>query len=70
MNAKPDEQRLFLVSMGVVLFSILAVIIFILNISQVVFYLFALIAIVLGFYLSRSLSITGKEQKPERKKGR
>ena len=70
MQDKPDDHKLFLVSIGVVLSSILAVMTFILNISQIAFYLFAILAIALGFYLSRSLSNEGKAQRPERRKGR
>lgn len=61
MPGKPEEERLLFVSIGVVFFSVLAVALFILNI-QVVFYLAALIAIGLGFYLSRSLSNADRDQ--------
>ena len=61
MTGKQEEEKLLFISMGVVFFSILAVILFILNI-QIVFYISALLAIALGFYLSRSLSNAGKEQ--------
>lgn len=66
----PDqEKQLIMVSLGVVLFSIVAIIVFIIGASQILFYLFALIAIGLGFYLSYTLSQEGKQKdQPNRSK--
>ena len=72
MPGKQEEERLLFVSIGVVFFSVLAVVLFMLNI-QIAFYISALLAIVLGFYLSRSLSsadTTGQQQKPAGRKPR
>ncbi len=68
MPGKQEEERLLFISIGVVFFSVLAVILFILNI-QIVFYVSALLAIALGFYLSRSLSNADRDQqqKPGKK---
>ena len=71
MPGNQDEAKLLFVAIGVIAFSILAVVLFILGI-QILFYLSALLAIGLGFYLSRSLSNADREeqQKPASKKAR
>lgn len=55
LSIKPQERTLMLLSVGVVLCSILAVIIFVVGASQILFYIVAVIALALGFYLSYSL---------------
>jgi len=71
MPGKLEEEKLLFVSIGVVFFSVMAVALFMLNI-QIAFYLSALLAIALGFYLSRSLSRADREQqqKPAGRKPR
>jgi membrane protein implicated in regulation of membrane protease activity len=71
MPGKQEEEKLLFVSIGVVFFSVLAVVLFMLNV-QIVFYISALLAIALGFYLSRSLSNADREplQKPAGRKPR
>ena len=61
MPGKQDEAKLLFVAIGVIFFSVLAVVLFILGI-QILFYLSALLAIGFGFYLSRSLSNAGREE--------
>ncbi len=60
------ESQLIFVAIGVVVFSVLAVVSFIMGAGQIVFYIFAILAIALGFYLSYTLS---KEQ-PKSDQGR
>jgi membrane protein implicated in regulation of membrane protease activity len=71
MPGKQEEGVLLFVSLGVVLFSILAVVLFILNIMTA-FYVAAVLAIVLGFYLSRNLSNMerNQQQKPAPRRAR
>ncbi len=69
MPDKNEEMKLLAVAIGVVFFSILAIVLFLVNV-QVAFYASAVIAIVLGFYLSRTLSKSGSAQKQERKRGK
>ncbi len=65
MPGKPEEERkLLFVSMGVVLFSVLAIVLFLMGIT-LLFYISALLAVALGFYLSRSLSNSAKDE-PQR----
>jgi len=57
-------------AVGIVVLSIVAIITFILNVL-IVFYVCAIIAIVLGFYLSRTLASAEKMQKQDQpKKGK
>ena len=57
---------LLYLSVGVVAFSIIAIIAFVYGYSDA-FYLLAVIAIVLGFYMLRRLSVQKEEQQVERK---
>jgi 4-hydroxybenzoate polyprenyltransferase len=50
------EKKLLLVSIGVIVLTVLAVITFILGVNIFIFYACAILAIALGFYLSFSLS--------------
>ncbi len=63
-NPREDMDLLYL-SVGVVAFSIIAIIAFVYGYSDA-FYLLAVIAIVLGFYMLRKLSVQ-KEEQVERK---
>ena len=63
-NPREDMDLLYL-SVGVVAFSIIAIIAFVYGYSDA-FYLLAVIAIVLGFYMLRRLSVQ-KEEPAERK---
>lgn len=64
-NPREDMDLLYL-SVGVVAFSIIAIIAFVYGYSDA-FYLLAVIAIVLGFYMLRRLSVQKEEQQVERK---
>lgn len=63
---KADEKQMIFAAIGVVVFSIAAFVVFIINISQLLFYVVAAIALILGFYLSYNLSRTGTQQ-PQQK---
>jgi 4-hydroxybenzoate polyprenyltransferase len=63
-NPREDMDLLYL-SVGVVAFSVIAIIAFVYGYSDA-FYLLAVIAIVLGFYMLRRLSVQ-KEEQVERK---
>ncbi len=56
MLSPEQEKQLILVAVGVVVCTVLAIIVFIINAGAILFYLFAIIAIILGFYLSYNLS--------------
>lgn len=71
MPSQDQEKQLIMVAVGVVFFSIVAVAAFILGAGSVIFYICAVIAIALGFYLSYTLSQEGREttnQQSRRKK--
>lgn len=63
MDAKPDEQRLLLISGGVVVFSIIALILFIFQ-SWALFFIIAILGLIMGVYLAYSLSKTEKAPAP------
>jgi 4-hydroxybenzoate polyprenyltransferase len=68
MPVTEQEKRLMMVCVGVVFFTILAIIVFLLIPSQqILFYVSAILAIALGFYLAFSLS---KEQQPKEQQNR
>ncbi len=69
MSKKQDEQRLLFVSIGVVFFSVLSIALFLMNLL-LFFYISTLIAVALGFYLSRSLSASDDEQNKPATKGK
>jgi hypothetical protein len=69
MSKKQDEQRLLFVSIGVVFFSVLSIALFLVNLL-LFFYISTLIAMALGFYLSRSLSASGDGQNKPATKGK
>ncbi len=64
MQVPQNEMQLLAVAGGVILFTIIALIVFILGVNILVFYLFAAIAIGLGLYLSFNLSKEGQAKAP------
>ena len=66
-SKQQDETMLLWSAVGIVLFSIIAIIVFILG-NSILFYIAAIIAIVLGFYLSRTLAASDKDLRKESKK--
>lgn len=70
MPVNADEKQLITVSIGVVAFSIAAFVVLLSGINQAVFYVIAVIALLLGFYLSYNLSRQGREERQSRKPAR
>ena len=65
-----DEKTLLFVAVGVVFFSMLAIALFLLG-AGILFYVSAILAIILGFYLTHSLSkSSAQEPKHHRRKSR
>ena len=56
MMGPEQEQQLVIVAVAVVVFTILAIISFLAGLNSIIFYVFAILAIALGFYLSFTLS--------------
>jgi uncharacterized membrane protein YfcA len=69
MAKQQDEKSLLFIAIGIIVFSILAVIFLIANI-QPLFYVSAILAILLGFYMSHSLSKPKEQPRPETRKRR
>ena len=65
------EARALAFSLGILIFSVLAIVSFILSGAGIVFYLFALLAIAVGFYMAYHLSKAPAEAaKAKRKRAR
>jgi uncharacterized membrane protein YfcA len=64
------EMRAFTFSVGVVVLSALAVIAFIFSGGSILFYIFAVLAILLGFYMAWHISNTPQAQAKPRGKRR
>jgi membrane protein implicated in regulation of membrane protease activity len=70
MLANADEKQLLFVSVGVVVLSIAAFAVFLSGISQVAFYAIAVLALILGFYLSYNLSRQAKDTDQKQQRSR
>ncbi len=69
MQMEADEQRLLFMSIGVVVFSITALALFILQ-SWALFFIIAIIGLLLGIYLAYGLSKSGAPQPAQERRRR
>ena len=67
MDIPPEERKLVGAALGVVVFAVIAVMVFLYNFGALLFYIAALIAFACGFYLSRGISKQA-ETKPSQKR--
>jgi 4-hydroxybenzoate polyprenyltransferase len=68
MQVADNEKQFVLVAVGVVLFTILAIAVFLLSVNIIIFYICAVIAVGLGFYLSYNLSQMKPQYQQDNKK--
>ncbi len=64
-NVNGEELRLVYMSIAIIALSIIAIILLAYGVNGIIFYVVAIIAIALGFYMARSIS----SQRPETPQG-
>jgi membrane protein implicated in regulation of membrane protease activity len=64
-NVTREELRLVYMSIAIIALSIIAIILLAYGVNGIIFYVVAIIAIALGFYMARSIS----SQRPETQQG-
>ena len=68
------ERRAFMFSIGVIALGVVSIIAYAISGSSIVFYVLAILAIVLGFYMTRHISKTPRAeeatQRPQKKRPR